>query len=48
MTPTNRDVPIVDDHPTVTMAGVQFLQENSMMRKALGVLKAAKETIPFI
>lgn len=47
-TPTNSGVLIADDHPTVTMAGVQFLQENSMMRKALRVLKGAKGTIPFI
>ncbi len=48
VTPTNSSVLISGDRPTVTLAGVQFLQENSMMRKALGVLKAAKETIPFI
>ena len=36
------------NHPTVTMEGVEFLQENSMMRKALEFLKEAKSAIPFL
>lgn len=34
--------------PTVTMEGVQFAQENSMMAKAAKFLKDAKASIPFI
>ncbi len=48
VTHTYSDVLISDEHPVVTLAGVQFLQENSMMRKAQRFLKEAKEAIPFI
>lgn len=34
--------------PKVTMEGVQFAQENSMMAKAARFLKDAKASIPFI
>lgn len=34
--------------PCVTLAGVQFLEENSMMAKARRFLKEAKSTLPFI
>lgn len=34
--------------PQVTMEGVQFAQENSMMAKAAKFLKDAKASIPFI
>lgn len=34
--------------PFVTMEGVQFAQENSMMAKAAGFLRDAKAAIPFI
>lgn len=32
----------------ITMAGVEYLQENSMMRKVAKTLKEAKDTIPFL
>ncbi len=48
VTPTHSGVLISDDGPVVTLAGVQFLQENSMMRKAYRALRGAKEAIPFI
>lgn len=34
--------------PVVTMEGVEFLQENSRMQKALRFLKDAKSALPFI
>ena len=34
--------------PIVTMEGVEFLQENSRMQKALKYLKEAKSALPFI
>lgn len=34
--------------PTVTLEGVEFMQENSMMKKALNFLREAKSTLPFI
>lgn len=36
------------NHPTVTMEGVEFLQENSAMRRALEFLKETKSAIPFL
>lgn len=39
---------VVLARPTVTLEGVEFLQDNSMMRKALDFLKEAKSTLPFI
>lgn len=39
-------VDVVD--PRITMEGVQFLQENSMMQKALRFLKETKSALPFI
>lgn len=36
------------DRPAVTLKGVQFLQENSMMRKALNFLKETKSALPFV
>jgi len=35
-------------NPTITMDGVDFLQENSRMRKALDFLRDVKCTLPFI
>ena len=35
-------------NPTVTLEGVEFMQENSMMAKALAFLKDAKGALPFI
>lgn len=34
--------------PAITMAGVEFLSENSMMRKALKFLQDAKSAPPFV
>lgn len=34
--------------PAITMEGVEFLQENSKMQKALKFLKDAKSALPFI
>lgn len=42
------DIIVTPVDPTVTMEGVQFAQENSMMAKAAKFLKDAKASIPFI
>lgn len=42
------DVDIKLGRPRVTMQGVQFASENSMMGKARAFLKEAKSSIPFI
>ncbi len=34
--------------PSITVRGVEFLQENSLMQKALRFLKDAKSALPFI
>lgn len=34
--------------PTITMSGVEFLMENSMMRKALDFLRTTKDALPFL
>ena len=34
--------------PMVTMTGVEFLMENSMMRKAFEFLRDAKDALPFL
>ncbi len=34
--------------PEITFEGVEFLQENSVMRKALEFLKDAKSALPFL
>lgn len=34
--------------PSVTLEGVEFMQENTMMRKAARFLKEAKGAIPFV
>ena len=34
--------------PEVTLDGVEFMQENTMMKKALKVLQDAKSSLPFI
>lgn len=34
--------------PEITMEGVEFLQENSMMKKALKFLKNTKDSLPFL
>lgn len=39
-------VVIID--PVITLDGVEFMQENTMMRKALKVLQDAKSALPFI
>ncbi len=41
--------PIVDiRNPEITFEGVEFLQENSAMRRALEFLKDAKSALPFL
>ena len=42
------DVTVKLDRPRVTMQGVQFASENSMMGKARLFLREAKSSIPFI
>lgn len=40
---------LIDDaDPRITMEGVEFLQENGTMKKALKFLKEAKNSLPFI
>lgn len=39
---------VASDRPRVTMEGVAFAQENSMMGKAKAFLQDAKASIPFI
>lgn len=39
---------IVLQDPKVTMEGVEFMQENEKMRKALAWLKEIKSALPFI
>lgn len=39
---------IADCDPCITMEGVEFLQENSTMRKALKFLQETKSALPFI
>ena len=33
-------------HPVITLTGLEYLAENSLMRKAANALKGIKETIP--
>lgn len=44
----NGEVPVTPIDPRVTMEGVAFAQENSMMGKAKAFLQDAKAAIPFI
>lgn len=37
-----------DVDPAITMRGVEFLRENSMMRKALAFLRETKSALPFL
>ena len=39
---------IILHDPEITLDGVEFMQENSMMRRAYDLLKAAKDALPFI
>ena len=39
---------VMADAPYITMNGVEFLMENSMMKKALGFLTATKDALPFL
>lgn len=34
------------NRPAITLKGLQYLEENTMMKKVSGVLKGIKETIP--
>lgn len=42
------DLVVVFDNPRITMEGVEFLQGNSMMAKAVKFLKETKSALPFI
>ncbi len=42
------DTLVVPSDPSVTMDGVEFLQDNSKMKKALKFLKDTKSALPFI
>lgn len=44
----SNSVDIALHRPTVTLEGVEFIQENSMMRKAYNFLKDAKALLPFM
>lgn len=44
----SRNRVITPEHPTVTMSGVEFLMENSMMRKAYQFLRDTKDAVPFL
>ena len=39
---------VVLARPTVTLEGVEFLQDNSMMRRALKFLRETKSALPFV
>ena len=39
---------VVTNDPRITIKGVEFLQENSMMKKVAKALKDAKDILPFI
>ena len=39
---------VVVDDPCVTLEGVGFMQENTMMRKSASFLKEAKSSLPFL
>lgn len=39
---------VVIVNPAITLDGVEFMQENTMMRKALKVLQDARSALPFI
>ena len=34
--------------PEITLEGIEYMQENSMMKKALSFLKEAKSILPFV
>lgn len=42
------DLIVSDIDPMITMEGVEFLQENSTMKKALRFLQDTKSALPFI
>lgn len=40
-------VPIIKLYnPSITLKGLEYLEENSMMKKAAGIVKGIKDTIP--
>lgn len=39
---------VMADNPYITMSGVEFLMENSMMSKALDFLRTTKDAMPFL
>lgn len=45
--PDGQPVPLIRMyHPAITLKGLEYLEENSMMKKAAGIVKGIKETIP--
>ena len=44
---SDNSMTVVPVEPTVTIDGVEFLMENSMMRRALDFLRDTKDAIPF-
>lgn len=48
VTPLGSELAVMPTDPRVTMEGVAFAQENSMMAKAKQFLMDAKASIPFI
>lgn len=42
------DLIVNDIDPAITMEGVEFLQENSMMKRALKFLQDTKSALPFV
>lgn len=47
-TTTSKGERIILDNPRITMEGVEFLMENSMMRKAYEFLRDFKSAVPFV
>ena len=45
---TGNEPQVFMSSPCVTLAGVEFLEEDSMMAKARRFLKEAKSTLPFV
>ena len=41
-----KDVKIIPKNPSVTMEGVEFILDNSMMKKAMDFIREARDFIP--
>ena len=46
--PYDNIMSVIVENPRITLDGVEFLQENSMMRKARDLLRDAKSVLPFL